>query len=135
MRTEEIKIGAIQIAPIGHVCSSDPTAQLREKYGTYGPFSFMVATDGQTAVSEKLTEPAFTQIDLSDYRTGSATHGYEPELGPQPVFLGRGPAFKEGAVLPLARLIDEAPTFARILGQEMPQAEGRCLEELLRQEG
>ena len=106
--------------------------QLREKYGTYGPFSFMVATNGQTAVSEKLTEPAVIQIDLSDYRTGSATHGYEPELGPQPVFLGRGPAFKEGAVLSQAWLIDEAPTFARILGQDMPQAEGHCLEALLR---
>lgn len=106
--------------------------ELQEKYGTYGPFSFMVATDGQTAVLENLTGPALTQIDLSDCRTGSATHGYEPEFGPQPVFLGRGPAFKEGAVLAQARLIDEAPTLARILGQEMSQAEGRCLEELLK---
>jgi predicted AlkP superfamily pyrophosphatase or phosphodiesterase len=106
--------------------------ELQEKYGTYGPFSFMVATDGQTAVLENLTGPALTQIDLSDCRTGSATHGYEPELGPQPVFLGRGPAFKEGAVLAQARLIDEASTLARILGQEMSQAEGRCLEELLK---
>ncbi len=105
-------------------------AELQEQYGTYCPFSFFVATDGQTAMAETLTGAVMTPLGPdSSYR---ATHGYEPELGPQPVFLGRGPAFKEGAVLSQARLIDEAPTFARILGQKMPQAEGRCLEELLK---
>lgn len=106
--------------------------EVRERYGTYGPFSFMVETDGNTTFSEDWLEPVESPIVLSDYRLGNATHGYVPEKGPQPVFLGRGPAFKEGAVLANAFVIDEAPTLARILGQEMPQAEGRCLEELLR---
>lgn len=106
--------------------------EVRERYGTYGPFSFMVETDGYTTFSEDWHEPVVSAVDITDYRLGNATHGYEPEKGPQPVFLGRGPAFKEGAVLSNAQIIDEAPTLARILGQEMPQAEGRCLEELLR---
>lgn len=108
------------------------TEEVKEKYGTYGPFSFMVATDGATAFSEGWTEPPLQEVDLNDYRLGRATHGYEPELGPQPIFLGRGPAFKEGAVLPNARLVDVAPTLAGVLGQTMPQADGRCLQELLK---
>ena len=70
-------------------------------------------------------------IDLSDYRLGNATHGYRPEKGPQPVFLATGPAFKKDLVIPFAYTIDEAPTFARILGESLPQAEGRVLTEIL----
>lgn len=105
--------------------------EVRERYGMYGNFSFIVETDGYTAFSDGWTEPILNPIDFSDYRLGRATHGYQPEKGPQPVFLGRGPAFRPGAVLPRAQIIDEAPTLAAILGQEMPQAQGRCLRELL----
>lgn len=105
--------------------------ELSEKYSTYGPFSFMLATDGHTTLVEDWDGEVFREKDLTDYRTGNATHGYEPELGPQPVFLAHGPAFREGAVLPHARLIDEAPTLASILGQTMSQAQGRVLRELL----
>ena len=65
-------------------------------------------------------------------RPTAATHGYEPELGCQPVFLAHGPAFREGAVLERAKLVDIAPTLAAALGQQLPQAQGRCLNELLR---
>jgi hypothetical protein len=37
------------------------------------------------------------------------------------------------AVLENAGLQDVAPTLAAVLGQEMPQAEGRCLHELLKE--
>ena len=121
-------------------------AETRERYNIYGTlsekkddapytvydgFAFMVETDGYTAFADGWNEPVINPINLEDYRLGKATHGYQPEKGPQPVFLGRGPAFKAGAVLTNANIIDEAPTMARILGQEMPQAEGRVLEELL----
>ena len=59
-------------------------------------------------------------------------HGHTPERGPQPVFLAHGPAFKEGAVLKNAKLVDIAPTLAAVLGQTMPEADGRCLTELLK---
>ena len=100
--------------------------ELQAKYGTWGPFSFMLATDGHTAVAENWNAPVLTLEHAS-----RAAHGYEPELGPQPVFLAHGPAFREGATLSTARLIDEAPTLAHILGQTMPQAQGRILQELL----
>ena len=106
--------------------------EVRERYGQYGPFSFVLETDGTATFSDDWLEPVEDELNLSDYRLGWATHGYEPEKGPQPIFLGSGPAFKEGAVVPRANVIDFAPTLAGVLGQEMPQAEGRCLDELLR---
>ena len=108
------------------------TQEVREKYGQYGPFSFMVETDGSASFSEGFTEPLDIPAVINDYRLGSASHGYEPEKGPQPVFYGRGPAFRENVALPTGRIIDVAPTLARILGQDLPQAEGECMQALLR---
>ena len=109
------------------------TEEAREKYGTYGPFSFMIATDGKTVVSDAWTKDALVVFGADEQRPVKATHGYEPELGPQPVFMAHGPAFRDGAVIPNANLVDIAPTLARVLGQELPEAEGRCLTELLKE--
>jgi hypothetical protein len=51
-----------------------------------------------------------------DYRFGRATHGYMPDYGPQPVFVAKGPGIREGVALGRGRVIDEAPTFAALLG-------------------
>lgn len=107
--------------------------EARERYGMSGDFAFMVETDGYTAFGDGWMEPIVNPMDLSDYRLGQATHGYEPEKGPQPVFVAAGPAFRPGAVIAKAHVTDEAPTIAHILGTQMPQAEGRVLRELLRE--
>ena len=106
--------------------------EVRERYGVYGNFAYMLETDGYTAFGESWHEPLVNPVDITDYRLGKATHGYEPEKGPQPIFVAAGPAFRPGAVLEQADIIDEAPTYAAILGQTLPQAEGRVLRELLR---
>jgi len=107
------------------------TEQAKEKYGLYGPFSFMLATDGKTNVIEAWTRNALLVYGADERRAVRATHGYEPELGPQPIFLAHGPAFKDGAVLETAQLRDIAPTLAAAMGQTLPQAEGKVLKELL----
>lgn len=106
--------------------------EVRERYGVYGNFAYLLETDGYTAFGESWNEPLVNPVDITDYRLGKATHGYEPEKGPQPVFVATGPAFRSGAVVEQADIIDEAPTYASIFGQTMPQAEGRVLHELLR---
>ena len=108
------------------------TEEAREKYGTYGPFSFMLATDGKTTVSQAWTADAIEELGADEQKPTKGTHGYEPELGPQPIFLAHGPAFKENASIPNARLVDIAPTLAAVLGQTLRDAQGRCLTELLR---
>ena len=107
-------------------------AEVRERYGMYGDFAFMVETDGYTSFSDDWNEPVLKQMDMSDsHRLGAATHGYHPEYGPQPVFVARGPGFKSGVYIENAFVIDEAPTIARMFGDSMPQAEGRVMAELL----
>ena len=76
--------------------------------------------------------PIVRNEDISDYRYGRATHGHLPHKGPQPTLFAFGPDFKAGARLERARLIDEAPTVAALLGAEMPWAKGRVLSELLK---
>lgn len=62
----------------------------------------------------------------------SGTHGYLPD---QPDMLSmcivRGPGLKAGTKLGKIRAIDIAPTVARILGIELPTAEGKPVEKLL----
>ena len=71
-------------------------------------------------------------FDSADYRYGRATHGYLPHKGPQPIFMAKGPDFNEGVVLEKGRLIDQAPTYAKLLGTELPHADGIPMEGLIR---
>ena len=73
------------------------------------------------------------ELDNQNYRLGRATHGYLPDKGPQPTLIAFGPHIRAGAVLTNARLIDEAPTFAKVLGIDMQGVDGRCLYEILRE--
>ena len=96
-----------------------------------GDFSFVLETDNYTKFRDNWTGPYVvpSPLQLTSNRTGS--HGYHPSKGPCPVFLGCGPAFRKGAYLPTASLVDEAPTFAAVLGLTLPDPDGRVLRELL----
>ena len=103
------------------------TAQeAKEQYGLYGDFSFVLESDESTLFTSKWTEPLFSEAEGV-----RASHGHDPAVGPQPVFLGYGPSFRSGVVLPEGRIIDEAPTYARILGLDLPDAEGAPMTGLL----
>jgi len=106
--------------------------EIKEKYGTWGDFDFALNTDGYSSFSESAVEPPVGKYDFSDYRSGKATHGYFPEDGAQPVFVAVGPSFKPGAYIERADVIDEAPTIAHIMGETLPEAEGKCLCALLK---
>ena len=96
-----------------------------------GDFSFVLETDGYTAFGDDWRRPLVKSYDLSDYRFGRATHGYLPSRGPQPVLAAFGPDIRKGAVLENARLVDLAPTFAKLLGADLPEAEGTAIEGIL----
>lgn len=122
---EEIK--ASETAGIGELFTEE---EARKKHHLGGDFSFVIETDGYTTFANDWVRPLVRPQDNSDYRFGKATHGYLPEKGPQPTLIAWGPHIRPGAVLPEAKLVDEAPTFAKALGIEMPGTDGRVLEEL-----
>jgi hypothetical protein len=60
-------------------------------------------------------------------------HGYQPSHPRMPTgFIAAGDGVRAGVTLERVRLIDVAPTAARLLGIEAPSVEGRVLEEILR---
>jgi predicted AlkP superfamily pyrophosphatase or phosphodiesterase len=60
-------------------------------------------------------------------------HGYLPSHPRMPTgFIAAGAGVRAGVTLERIRLIDVAPTAARLLGIEAPSVEGRVLEEILR---
>ena len=98
-----------------------------------GEFSFVLEGDGYTSFSEDWRRPlVISKVDASDYRYGKATHGHHPDKGPQPVLFAFGPDIKEGVLLDRRNTVDEAPTYAKILGAKMPWADGTPIKEILK---
>lgn len=97
-----------------------------------GDFSFVIETDGYTSFSDDWLRPIVKNLDISDYRFGRATHGYLPDKGAQPTLVAYGPDIKRGVVLESRPVVDQAPTYAKILGVDMPWADGAAIEEILK---
>ncbi|MDD3335260.1 MAG: ectonucleotide pyrophosphatase/phosphodiesterase [Eubacteriales bacterium] len=108
------------------------TEEVNEKEHLSGPFSFVLETDGYTSFGDACQRPLVTSFDATDYRYGHATHGYLPARGPQPTFLCKGPDFIDNGKLEEGRLIDQAPTFAKLLGVPLPEADGQPMDALLK---
>lgn len=103
-------------------------AEVEERYHLSGEFAYMLENVAGVGFS-----PAWTGAEVSPLpRPMGASHGYLPEKGPWPVFIAAGPAFRSGARLSMANLVDEAPTLARVLGDSLPNADGRVMVELLK---
>ncbi|MBO5286296.1 MAG: alkaline phosphatase family protein [Clostridia bacterium] len=97
-----------------------------------GDFDFVLEFDGYTANGWEPFGPYFTTFDLSDYRTGRATHGFLPEKGPQPSMLMIGPDFNEGVTIERRHTLDMAATIAKIFDFNMPDIDGKPIEEAIK---
>lgn len=107
-------------------------AEAKEQFHLAGGFSFVLESDGFTSFSDSCRRPLIAPLDLSDFRFGRATHGYIPDEGPQPVFLAKGPHIRSGVVVDRRDIVDEAPTYAAVLGVDLPDADGKPVSEFLK---
>lgn len=98
-----------------------------EALGFGGPFSFVVEGNGSIKFGNAYLGEVFK---ATPHPVGC--HGYLPEKGPDPTTVAYGPDFRKGVLLEEAELADGAPTWARVLGLELPDAEGRVMEEILK---
>ena len=114
---------------IGRIFTAE---EAREEENLWGDFSFVIESDGYTSFGDKAVRPLVQNFDISDYRFGRAAHGYIPDLGPQPLFLGKGPDIAENVVLDHGNIVDEGPTFAKLLGLEMKEADGKPIDQFLK---
>ena len=104
------------------------TAEEAAVDGLAEAFSLVLDTDGHTAFKVDWTGD-YMVFHADGVLKGS--HGFHPDFGPRPFLMGFGPAFRPGAVLEHADLIDGAPTYAAVLGCALPDAQGKALKDLL----
>ena len=89
-------------------------------------------TDGYSDFCDEWLGEAVIPAERAAFRYGHSDHGHMPEKGPQPPMIVCGPDFKQGEQLDNGKVVDEAPTFARVLGLDLPEAQGQVMEALLR---
>lgn len=108
------------------------TEEVQSRFNLSGEFSFIIETDGYSRFGNRLTGPVVQQLAFSDYRFKYGSHGHIPSKGPQPPFLCMGPDFKQGVIIKSGRIIDQAPTYAKLLGADLPEADGEPIDALLK---
>ena len=111
---------------IGQLFTREETRKLRLD----GDFTFLAETDGRTAFSPRWDTEVVTAIDPTDWRTSVAGHGHLPWKGAKPMFIVKNPYARSVCTLESGRLVDEAPTMARLLGFDLPGCDGRPILEL-----
>lgn len=104
--------------------------QAENEYLLRGGFSFVVETDGHTAFSSDYNAPLVGRTGDEDYRYSVATHGHLPTVGPQPCFILYNPFASRRIELQRGRIIDQAPTLAKLMGIPMSDCDGECIKEL-----
>ena len=106
--------------------------ELKKEWHLEGDFEYMLESRDYTSFGNATAGPVIVTPDNSDYKFSVATHGHLPTRGCQPAFIVAGPHFKENGWTERKRVIDEAPTIAKILGVDMPHAQGCSIDELLK---
>ncbi|GAA4427194.1 ectonucleotide pyrophosphatase/phosphodiesterase [Georgenia halophila] len=107
------------------------TEEARRDYGLGGPFEWVVESEPGVIVGMLWDRRPIVLAGESDDPGPVGAHGHAPRHGGQPVFLASGPAFVPGADAGRRSMLDEAPTFAAVLGLDLPDAEGAAMSELL----
>ncbi|MBR2805497.1 MAG: alkaline phosphatase family protein [Oscillospiraceae bacterium] len=69
--------------------------------------------------------------DNTDYKFSIASHGHLPHKGAQPAFMCYGPAFRKGYTFSRREMVDQAPTYAKVLGIDLPEAHGTPILDIL----
>ncbi len=130
-RVYQLLLDAKEKYGIGYIFTKQ---EAEEQFHLTGPFDFIIEGKEPFGFSFRPDAPLVAETDSGDYKTAHGTHGGLPWRDHRTTFFACGPAFQPGAVLERACIVDEAPTMARILGFEMEDIDGHCLDALLRQE-
>lgn len=106
-----------------------------DRYHLNGAFDFVVESDGYTSTVDGFTGSYVLREDRTrtpDHRHGKGNHGFMPDKGPKPMFWCKGPHIVPDVWLEEHCVVDEAPTYAVLLGAELPEAQGKPMLELLK---
>jgi predicted AlkP superfamily pyrophosphatase or phosphodiesterase len=112
------------------------TSTEAKELGADSECTFMLEASSDYYFGESCVGPLIKDFDT--YNTGAkknfhrATHGYSPnKTNYTTMFMAYGNGIRTGAVIESMSLVDEAPTFAKLLGLHLESADGRVLSEIL----
>lgn len=112
----EILIQALLDHPQKPIKTCFTRSEAKEKYHLDGPFSYMLEASDGFAFVQEIHDDFLTPIANID-GSYKATHGFLPsQPNLKTTLLIKGPEIKAGVYLDNISLVDEAPTFAKILG-------------------
>ena len=114
------------------ICEVYTKEEAQKIFHLSGPFSYVVEGEDGTEFGHACVGRATKLVTDADYTYVKTGHGYNPVLGPQPVFIASGPDFSKNVMLPSCSILDELPTLIKIFGIEMENLKGRVLDELLK---
>ena len=106
--------------------------EVEKEWHLTGDFTYVIESFGNSSFSSNYQWELYTPTSSASYRTSKATHGHLPGKGVQPCFFVCNPFASEQVYLPEGRIIDQAPTLARMLGFEMTTCDGRAMDALLK---
>ena len=108
--------------------------EAREKIGLAGPFDFVIESNKNIAFKEDFDGISiWGSKEPGNHKTGAATHGScIKDRVESTTLVAAGPAFKQGVVVEVADMVDEAPTMAAVMGITMEDIDGRVLKEILK---
>ncbi len=115
-------------SPIQHLFTRE---ELIPRHHIDGNYSFVLeGKDGYVFRNNTLHQIIIPREELP--HCYKSDHGYLPENpNLKTLFFAMGPNIRPGVSLPYARLIDEGPTFAKLLKIAFPDVDGQALDSLL----
>ena len=125
-------LAEIEADPVYRIEKFWTAAEARRVYGLDGPFEWVLESEPGVIVGMATGRRPVVLRGDADYPGPVGAHGHAPQHGGQPVFIASGPSFTPGLDLGRRSMLDEAPTFAAVLGVDLPDAEGTVIEDLLR---
>lgn len=127
----EALLEEIQAEPVYRIEEVHTAAEARDRHGLAGPFDYVVESEPGVLVGMDWNGRPVVVPGDPDFSFVIGNHGHAPQHGAQPVFIACGPDFRAGTHAGRRSMLDQAPTFAAVLGLELPHAEGRPMAELL----
>ena len=74
-----------------------------------------------------------TEEDVASGKYTFASHGYSPTKDNyETIFIATGKGIRPNIDIPAMRLVDEGPTFARLLGLDLGKTDGKVIEQILK---
>ena len=106
--------------------------EVREIYHLDGPFSLVLEARSHVVFGQSISGSLVDMPEPGNYKFSLSSHGFSPEKSFCPPFIISGPD-ASGVTIPWARLVDEAPTIAAVLGFKMPEGtDGHVLSAMIR---